>query len=92
MAAEACVSQGAKPIFLTPFPRDAAGMTVTQVVPWRRLRTSIMALRQAGAIVLDATSLLGKSSCGQLDGTFLLGYSDDRTIRMIMDMPQLPPN
>jgi len=51
---------------------------MAQIIPWRRLRASIMALRETGAIVLDATSLLGQSSCGEFDGTYLPKYSDDQ--------------
>jgi hypothetical protein len=77
MAAENCADAGAIPIFLTPFPRDPGGMTPVQVGPWRKLRDSIIALRETGAIVLDATSLFGRQSDGHLDGTYLPEFSDD---------------
>ena len=77
MAAETCIKHGATPIILTPFPRDPGGMTPIQVGPWRNLRSSILALREGGAVVLDATPLLGQKSGGQLDGTYLPEYSDD---------------
>ncbi len=77
MAAETCVHQGATPIFLTPFPRDLGGMTSVQVQPWRGLRASILTLRQIGAIVIDATQLLGHTLNGQFDGTYLSQYSND---------------
>jgi hypothetical protein len=75
---ETCNSQGAIPILLTPFPRDPAAMTPTQTGPWRKLRDSIIALRETGAMVLDATPLLGRQSAGQLDGTYLPDYTDDQ--------------
>jgi hypothetical protein len=78
MAAEACVGRGAVPILLTPFPRDLAGMTPVQIAPWRGLRDSILALRDGGAIVVDATPLLGHQSAGQFDGTYLPEYSNDQ--------------
>ena len=77
MAAENCSEHGATPIFLTPFPRDRGGMTSLQVEPWLNLRNNILALREAGAIVVDATPMLGHTSGGQLDGTYLPEFSDD---------------
>lgn len=77
MTAEICIKHGATPIILTPFPRDPGGMTPIQVGPWRNLRSSILALREGGAVVLDATPLLGHKSGGQLDGTYRPEYSDD---------------
>ena len=71
MAAEACSRIGAIPIFLTPFPRDAGGMTSVQVGPWRKLYQLIMGLRETGALVVDATTLFGNRADGQLDGTYL---------------------
>jgi hypothetical protein len=78
MAAETCVSHGAAPIFLTPFPRDPGAMVPAQIEPWRDMRTWILALREAAGIVIDATPILGHVSDGQLDGTFLPEYSDDQ--------------
>jgi hypothetical protein len=78
MAAETCSRAGAIPIFLTPFPRDPGGMTPVQLAPWRDLRESILALREIGAVVLDATTLLGHHSAGVLDGTYLPELSLDR--------------
>ena len=78
MAAEACGRNGAIPIFLTPFPRDPGGMTATQVAPWRSVRNAILALRESGAIVLDAAALLGRTSGGALDGTYLPRYTNDQ--------------
>jgi hypothetical protein len=78
MTAETCARAGAIPIFLTPFPRDPGGMTPVQVAPWRKLRKSILALRETGAVVLDATTLLGHQTAGVLDGTYLPQFSLDR--------------
>jgi hypothetical protein len=77
MTAESCIDEGAIPIFLTPFPRDPGGMTPVQLGPWRRLRASILALGEAGAVVLDAATMFGRRSDGHLDGTYLPQYSDD---------------
>jgi hypothetical protein len=77
MTAESCIDEGAIPIFLTPFPRDPGGMTPVQLGPWRGLRASILALGEAGAVVLDAATMFGRRSDGHLDGTYLPQYSDD---------------
>jgi hypothetical protein len=78
MTAEQCTSNGAIPIFLTPFPRDPGGMTPAQVLPWRSTRNAIMALRERGAIVVDAASILGRTSGVELDGTYLPRYTSDQ--------------
>jgi hypothetical protein len=75
--AELCENSGVLPIFLTPFPRDAESMSVIQLGPWRELREIILKMKSAGAIVLDATSLLGRTVAGEFDGTYLPGLSDD---------------
>jgi hypothetical protein len=77
MTAETCVRAGAVPIFLTPFPRDPVAMTPVQVGAWRSLRESIRSLRENGAIVLDAASILARQSDGEMDGTYLPDYTDD---------------
>jgi hypothetical protein len=77
MAAESCLNEGAMPVFLTPFPRDRGGMTEVQVEPWLKLHKCIMALRETGAIVIDASSLFGRRTEGVLDGTYLPNFSDD---------------
>ena len=53
-------------------------MTPTQVNPWRAVRNAILALRESGAIVLDAAALLGRTSGAALDGTYLPRYTDDQ--------------
>jgi hypothetical protein len=77
MASEACVRAGAVPIFLTPFPRDARSMTPVQLRAWRALHTAIASLRDSGAMVLDAASILTHRTNGALDGTYRSEYSDD---------------
>lgn len=77
MTAEKCTQHGATPIFLTPFPRDPGCMSSTQVQPWLKLRDAILALRDFGAIVVDATPLLGSCTDGSLDGMYRTEYSDD---------------
>lgn len=76
-SAELCRSHGALPIFLTPFPRDAEKMLLTQLNPWKNLRRDIIQMSNEGAIVLDATSLLGNRVDGDFDGTYLKSMSDD---------------
>lgn len=68
---------GAVPIWLTPFPRNAAFMTPDRLMPWRDLRQSILELRRAGEIVVDATAVLGHVTAGQFDGTYLPELTDD---------------
>jgi len=77
MTAEACVRSGAIPIFLTPFPRDARSMTPIQVAAWNALHNSICSLRESGAVVLDATSILARQGNDAMDGTYQPEYSDD---------------
>ena len=79
MTAEACVNRGAVPIFLTPFPRDPHSMTEACVRPWLRLRRVILSMRESGAIVVDATTLLGaRSLSGEFDGCYRPEYSLDQ--------------
>ena len=79
MTSEACVSNGAVPIFLTPFPRDAHSMNEEVVRPWLKLRRFILSMRDSGAIVVDATQLLGaRSSSGEFDGCYLPQYTSDQ--------------
>jgi|HubBroStandDraft_1064217.scaffolds.fasta_scaffold06645_5 hypothetical protein len=77
MTAEACARSGAVPVFLTPFPRDAASMTPVQVAAWRSLRDTICSLRESGAVVLDATPILARQANGLMDGTYQPEYTDD---------------
>ncbi len=78
LAADNCILNGAVPIFLTPFPRDAGSMTAAQVEPWRKLRHSILSMRYSGAAVVDATAILGaKTDSGEFDGTYRPGFSSD---------------
>lgn len=76
-SAEACASVGAVPILLTPFPRDPASMTPARVDSWRDLRKSILSLRDHGAVVLDATPILGRTTGLELDGTYQPGLTTD---------------
>ena len=77
LAAETCTRAGAVPIFLTPFPRDPGSMVAERVEAWRSLRESILALRDGGAIVLDAAAILGRRTGGVLDGTYRPEFTDD---------------
>jgi hypothetical protein len=77
--AETIQANGGRCIFLTPFPRNAASMSEVQLGPWRHARDAILGMRAAGALVLDAASLLGASRDGILDGT----YSPSTTTDMI---------
>jgi hypothetical protein len=77
MTAEICVQAGIIPIFLTPFPRDAAAMTPVRLGAWLALRDSILSLQANGAIVLDAASILARQSNGVMDGTYRPEYTDD---------------
>lgn len=77
-AADSCIMHGTVPIFLTPFPRDAKSMTIVQVEPWRKLREAILSMRHSGAVVVDATAILGsRSQSGAFDGTYLPEFSTD---------------
>ncbi len=77
-AADACEAYGAIPIFLTPFPRDKAAMGDVQLACWKRLRNDVLALREAGAIVLDTTPLLSQMHGGLFDGTYLAELTNDQ--------------
>jgi lysophospholipase L1-like esterase len=52
-------------------------MTAVQVAPWLALRQEILAMQGTGAVVLDATAVLGNVTNGTFDGTFLPGLSTD---------------
>ena len=77
MTAESCARSGAIPVFLTPFPRDAGSMTPVQVGAWHELRDAIRSLRTSGAVVLDATRMLGRQLNDVMDGTYQSEYTDD---------------
>jgi hypothetical protein len=77
-AADSCIMSGAIPIFLTPFPRDAGSMKAIGIEPWRKLRATILSMKKSGAMVIDATSILGaKSAAGEFDGTYVPEFSSD---------------
>jgi hypothetical protein len=76
---EMCESNEILPIILTPFPRNTEAMTEVQLRPWRWLRENLLALRNSGTIVIDATSILGRQHNGVLDGTYISSMSDDQT-------------
>jgi hypothetical protein len=77
LAADEVRDAGALPIFLTPFPRDAAFMTSAVLSTWLARREAMLAMRAPGEFVLDATSLLGEKANGQFTGTYLEGLSSD---------------
>jgi hypothetical protein len=78
LAADAVRGSGAVPIWLTPFPRDAAFMTPSRLVAWRDLRQRILAMRAGGELVADATPVLGRADRGGvLDGTYQPGTTED---------------
>ena len=77
-AAETATANGILPLILTPFPRDGHSMTPVQLGPWRQLRETLLALRGAGAVVIDATSILGNQENGIFDGTYRPGLSADQ--------------
>ena len=74
---EICRTNGILPIILTPFPRDRKNMGDVQMAPWRRLRTQLLELRASGAIVIDATTILGQRKNGEFDGTYLPSLTTD---------------
>jgi lysophospholipase L1-like esterase len=76
-AAEFCTFNGTIPIFLTPFPRDAAAMGPEQLNAWLWLRTQILAMRATGSIVIDATAILGNQTGDGFDGTYKPEYTAD---------------
>jgi hypothetical protein len=78
MAADEVSATGAIPIFMTPFPRDRGSMTAAVLGPWRRIRDDILAMRLSGAIVVDATSVLGATQDGVFDGTYLPQFTNDQ--------------
>jgi hypothetical protein len=77
VTADAARLAGAVPIFLTPFPRDAAAMTPDRVAIWRALRQSILNMAGRGEIVVDATAVLGHTTFGELDGTYIAPLTND---------------
>ena len=77
MPARLCEDSGVRPIFLTPMPRDANSMSPIQIEPWQELRQAILDMKSTGAIVLDASALLGHSTDGELDGTYMANMSGD---------------
>lgn len=76
-AADDVITAGGVPIFLTPFPRDAASMTLTRILAWRTLRDRIIVLRNENAIVVDSSIILGRVTAGELVGTYKPEYTDD---------------
>jgi hypothetical protein len=77
-AVEICEANGTLPIILTPFPRNADAMTEVQLEPWRWLRAELLRLRGSAAVVIDATSILGRQDNGVFDGTYLPSMSSDQ--------------
>jgi hypothetical protein len=77
LAAEICEAERALPIFLTPFPRDPGFMGMDRFGPWTWVREQILALRQHGAMVIDATPLLAQVENGIAFGTYKPEYSND---------------
>jgi hypothetical protein len=75
--AEVCRNHGIATIYLTPFPRDPASMSQTQLVPWRKLRQMINEKRAYGATIIDSTALLGRMVNDEFDGTYMSHMSDD---------------
>jgi hypothetical protein len=75
--ADAARLVGATPVFLTPFPRDAAVMTTDRLAIWRALRQSILNMAASGEIVVDAGAVLGHTSFGGLDGTYISSLTND---------------
>jgi len=69
-SASLCRDAGTVPIFLTPFPRDKWNMTGPRVKHWLSLRRTILEMEATGAVVIDATKILGMVTNGQFDGTY----------------------
>jgi hypothetical protein len=76
-AADFCIFNGAIPILLTPFPRDASAMGLVQKNAWDWLRSQILATRVAGTAVIDSTTILGHQTDNGFDGTYKSGYTTD---------------
>jgi len=64
MAAELCWSRGARPVILTPFPRNRRSLGKTEMQAWLALRRRVVGLTSQGYAVVDAGGLLGRSSGG----------------------------
>jgi hypothetical protein len=75
--AEICRDQRIAPVFLTPFPRDEKTMSKLWINSWQTLRRTINDMKSEGSIVLDASLILGHTTDGELDGTYLAQVSDD---------------
>jgi hypothetical protein len=52
-------------------------MSEAQLKPWRVLRQMTLRMESAGAVVVDATSLLGRREGEEFDGTYIPRMSDD---------------
>jgi hypothetical protein len=76
-ASKECLDHGALPIFLTPMPRTDVLTSATLLGPWLELRKGMLKLRDAGAVVVDASTILSRMSGGLPDGTYLPEYTDD---------------
>ncbi|MDR3538214.1 MAG: hypothetical protein P4L71_17095 [Acetobacteraceae bacterium] len=76
-AAQKCRALGVKPIFLTPFPRDAATMTAEVLHSWRDLRSRILQFQAEGGLLVDGGRALGQRDGDELTGTYLPGLSSD---------------
>ena len=66
-AADLVRLNGALPLWLTPFPRNCDFMIPERLAAWLALRQSILQLRHAGEIVIDATAVLGAVVEGEFD-------------------------
>ena len=77
MAIEQCEARGVLPVLMTPLPRDAESMGPAQLEPWHWLRAEILEMGRRGAVVLDATALLGRTSFDKLDGTYRPEFTSD---------------
>ena len=77
MAIDQCEARGILPVLMTPLPRDAESMGPAQLGPWQWLRAEILEMERRGAVVLDATALLGSMSFDMPDGTYRPEFTSD---------------
>ena len=79
MTAEACVSNGAVPIFLTPFPRDPQSMTEQCLRPWLKLHQHILSMRDSGRYRCRCHRPTRRQiALGEFDGRYLPEYTSDQ--------------
>lgn len=75
--AQRCGTLGARAVFVTPFPRDAATLTGPVLTAWQALYGEVTGMNSAATRVLDLTRVLGDFRGGRPTGAFRPGFSDD---------------